>query len=140
MVALVLVALSVAACGGDDGGGKKPGPPPQPKDSMLYDIPLHESAVLEGAKSGPGRETYRVGLPVLGLANFYMLVARMGDDMPFRDLEWCRGSRTGEPLQAFERVWRKPATNDFLVLQGTADGKGSQLVIIDEKANATRTC
>ena len=95
-------------------------------------------------KSGPGREAYRVGLPVAGLANFYTVVGRMGDKVGFergdQKFEWCSGFRKDAPPRGFQRVWRKAGTNDFLVLQGTEDGPGSVLVILDEKGNVGRTC
>lgn len=140
--ALAALLLLATGCGG--GAGNVPVSKPPVGVSKLHEIPIHRSAVALPDKTGPGREAYHVGLPVNGLANFYTVVARMGDKMGFEALdqqfEWCSGSRQEASPRGFERVWRQSGTNDYLVLQGTEDGAGSVLVIIDDKGDTGRTC
>lgn len=142
VVALTTIPLVGAACAGDDSEDQAQAL--DPNISEVSDVQLHPSSVVVGDKSGPDRQTYWVSLPVDGLANFYRVVAGMGNDMPFEGpdgtLEWCSGSRTETSPCGWERVWRKPGTSDFLVLQGTEDGAGSPLSVIDDKANTSRTC
>lgn len=137
---LVAALASVSLIGGACSGQGARNQAERPFVSRIYDVPLHKSSVASTATSRSDREVYNVALPVEGLANFYTLVAKMGDGMPFRDLQWCLGSRTQTSPRQFERVWRSPSTSDFLVIRGMEDGEGAQLSIIKEGGNSTRTC
>lgn len=134
------VLLTAAACGKDTKAAAPAASAAEPGRSRIYDIPLHQSAAAVAEETRPQHEVYRVALSVNGLANYYLIMAQMGDNVPYQGLEWCSGVRTETPVRAFERVWRKPSTTDFLVLQGTADGTGSRLVISEERGNAARQC
>lgn len=135
LCAKLLLAALLVACGDD--GESSNATTPQSQESKIYDVPIPPTAIADPA-SDEGREIYQVEAQTMNqiVHGFYLTTMPAG--RPYNGLDWCSEAWTGR--ESVERVWRKPSTNDFLVLQVSRAPRGSTINVTDDKGNATRTC
>jgi hypothetical protein len=142
--ALSLVLLIAGgACGkgsAQDDAAAKPGqavPAPVNGRSSIYGVEIPAGAKLDESMSKPGYELYRLTPnPQIPLVQTYE--EKMPKGVPFNGLDWCTSRQYGFPV--YESSWQKPGTEDFLVVKIVVHTQDTTFTIVDDKANAARTC
>lgn len=112
-------------------------PAPVNGRSSIYGVEIPAGAKLDISFSKPGYEYYRVApTPQIPLIQTYE--QKMPKGMPFNGLEWC--SSKDYPIRRHDSIWRKPGTDDFLVVEIVVGSEDTTFTIIDDKANGARSC
>ena len=137
------VALLVSCSNGADGDSAESGrptavtfsPPAVAAPSPRFGVPLPEGAEPHEAASNAGTEAFTVPSPI-SFGDVNAFYKREMDGRAFRDFAWC-GPRVDPASETYLRIWRRPGTNDYLVVGLTSEApKAPTVISITESSGA----